>query len=78
MVYKPPQSYAGGRHLWGTEPLTKSDREKGLKDPCYNDGLLEVRSMHSFWLRLARTIYKYGVYTVFLAGKSPNIRCIYI
>jgi len=30
---------------------------------------------------LARTIYVYiyiyGVYTTFLAGKSPNIRCIY-
>ena len=30
---------------------------------------------------LARIIYIYGVYTVFLAGKSPNIRsytvCIY-
>ena len=29
------------------------------------------------WLGLARTIYIYGVYTVILAGKSPNIRCIY-
>jgi hypothetical protein len=27
-----------------------------------------------FYLGLARTIYIYGVYTVFLAGKSPNIR----
>ena len=25
-------------------------------------------------VELARTIYIYGVYTVFLAGKSPNVR----
>jgi len=32
---------------------------------------LQANNTH---LGLARTIYIYGVYTVFLAGKSPNIR----
>ena len=30
--------------------------------------------MHAIYLGLARTIYTYGVCTVFLAGRSPNIR----
>jgi len=36
------QSYAGGRQLWGAAPLTKKDHVKGLKEPSYNDGLVEV------------------------------------
>jgi len=37
---------------------------------------LHMHTNHT-WLGLARTIYVYGVYTVILAGKSPNLRCIY-
>jgi hypothetical protein len=38
--------------------------------------LSEVLVCHMQCDGLARTIYIYGVYTVFLAGKSPNIRRI--
>ncbi|KAF5833126.1 ATP-NAD kinase-like domain-containing protein [Dunaliella salina] len=36
------QSYAGGRQLWGATPLTRNDLNRGLKEPSYNDGLVEV------------------------------------
>uniref|UniRef100_A0A7S0RL32 Diacylglycerol kinase n=1 Tax=Chlamydomonas leiostraca TaxID=1034604 RepID=A0A7S0RL32_9CHLO len=41
------QSYAGGRNLWGTSPTTKGEAagesaSRRLKEPAYNDGLLEV------------------------------------
>jgi len=40
---------------------------------CYRI-FYEVPAKDTVRIRLARTIYIYGVYTVFLAGKSPSIR----
>ena len=40
-------------------------------------GLVVAEQQSGKYLGLARTIYLYGVHTVFLAWKSPNIRCIY-
>jgi len=37
-------------------------------------GALFVKLHHCTYVGLARTIYIHGVYTIFLAGKSPNIR----
>lgn len=46
------QSYAGGRNLWGSRGLSEREKERGLKEPSLNDGLLEVGVQGRMWVTL--------------------------
>jgi diacylglycerol kinase (ATP) len=48
IVFLNLQTYGGGRDIWGLADKTNLTR-KGLKEPIFNDGAIEIVGLHSGW-----------------------------